>query len=163
MVERLPPATKVKEVNTLHNDRYRDLKWHKRVHDFPFTHAIALAMVFSAIVLMLTDGISPLGFNAVLLMVSFALPGAILIILGLQWRRSVITGYGIEVTGHWLAVGAWIIDIWLLVTIGALANIVSPMFFIAAHALRAYRLYVDSRQIRAIVREAVRQHGGETE
>ena len=136
------------------NTRYKQLSWKARVKDYPFTHAVALGMLISAIIFAWSWGIDPVGSYMGLVLVSFAAPATLLILLGLQWRGQVIIGYGIEQTGHWLAVGAWAVNLWLLIGLGATSTLVTPLIFAIAHALRARRLRHENKQIRDIVREA---------
>lgn len=142
------------------NNRYRQYKWHKRVGDYPFTHAVAAALFNSAILFALTLGTNPVGEHLGLALVLFAIPATVLIMIGLQWKGQVVTAYGIEQTGHWLAVGTWLINIWLVFTLAGVATIGPSVIFLAAHVLRAFRLHKEARSIRHFVREAARREVG---
>lgn len=141
------------------NSRYRRLRWHERVKDFPFTHATALGLLLNAIILVFAIGGSPTGSGMIYWLVFFAILAAGHILVGLQWKGTVVMGYGVELTGHWLALGAWLIDLWILFMLGAYVNMTTPLLFMAAHSIRAIRLGKDMNHIRYIMREKAKQVG----
>ena len=141
------------------NDRYRTLSWKHRVRDFPFTHAVAAGILLNAVMLIMAVGFSPFGNGLGYWLFGFAITASLHILVGLQWRGSVIMGYGIEQVGHWFAVGVWLIDIWLLIAIGAWVNLAPPVLFAIAHVIRIFRLAREARDIKTVMRQKALEVG----
>lgn len=141
------------------NNQYRHLKWHRRVKDYPFTHSIAIAISIQAVAMLMSYGVDPFGDSFGIISLLFAFPASLLILIGLQWRGSVIMGHGIEATGHWFGVGAWLIMFWILLELGGTFTLVPPALLMGAHTVRGLRMHVENRKIKAIMLEAVRQAG----
>jgi len=116
-------------------------------------------MFINAAILLLSGGLSPFGYGIGYLLAGFALPATFLIILGLQWRGMVITGYGIEQTGHIMAIGAWLINITLLAVAGSYLGMPVSIIFMVAHAARAYRLWRESAHIKYVMEQKAAMAG----
>lgn len=113
----------------------------ERVDIYPFAHTISLGLAVSAIDLLLRVGPSPEGQYLVFIMAFFAVAAGLSIVTGLQWRGSAYMAYGIERFGHFLAIGAWLIDLYVLWTLtGWSLGLVLPFLFLLAHWRRIKRL-----------------------
>lgn len=135
------------------NNAYRRLSWKARLKDYPFTHAVAAGIFINAAMLVMAVGFSPFGNGLGYWLLGFALVASTHILVGLQWRGSVVVGHGVEQVGHWFAMGVWLIDIWLLLAMGAWVNLAPPILFATAHAIRIFRLARQAREIKAVMRE----------
>lgn len=113
----------------------------ERVDIYPFAHTVSLGLAASAINLLLKAGPNPGGQYLVFIMVFFAVAAGLSIITGLQWRGSVYMAYGIERFGHFLAIGAWLINLYVLwMFTGWSLRLVLPFLFMLAHWRRTKRL-----------------------
>lgn len=127
---------------------------------FPYTHAVSVAMVSSALSLLVVTGPSPVGAKTTAMIVAAAVTSALLILLGLQWRGSVFTARGIEMFGHILGCGVWLLDTAVIFDLIGFSGyglaLVTPAVFSVAAAVRAVMLWAENREALEEVRSAAR-------
>lgn len=127
-----------------------------RILEYPFSHAVPLAMVSSALNSVLF--FHGLGWVTETILLAFSLFGAITVLTGLHWRGDAGVGYIIERTGQYICSGAWLTNFYVFWTLGA-----SPLgFFTSAVCLIATvaRIFNLNRKIdvvNASQRERIRE------
>ena len=119
----------------------------QRLQEYPFIHGISLALMGSAVDLLIHVGPNPTGQWTVGLLAILALLGGLFTIIGLQWRGGVIWANGVERIGHILMGAAWTVD--AVIIYGEVRfGILVPVALAAASAVRIYML---GRRNKAIV------------
>lgn len=127
-----------------------------RILEYPFSHAVPLAMVSSA--LNSTLFFHGLGWITGAILLIFSLFGAITVLTGLQWRGNAGAGYIIERTGQYMCSGAWLTNFYVLWTLGS-----SPLGFFTSAALliatvaRIFNLNRKVDMVNSAQRERIRE------
>ena len=123
----------------------------RQAYDYPYTHAVAIGTAYSAVVLLTTLGVNPLGLNSGLgaaLSVS-AISAASLIVLGLQWHDRIV-GSGIEFSGQLLIAAVWAANITIVWTLtgGPQHSMVLPFLLGCAALARSWKLYRRNERVK---------------
>lgn len=129
------------------------------VREVPFVLAVSLALMGSAIDLLIKVGPNPTGQFTVGLLAIMAFLGGLLIITGIFWRGSRVIANGIERTGHVLAMAAWFID-GALIFGEAKASLIVPVALFVASGIRAYYLGRRNKDIVNTVQTLGDMHSG---
>lgn len=137
------------------------VKARRRVLHYPFTHAVPVAMFFSAVNASLYfETLGPISTGLLLL---FAGAGCLMVIAGLQWRGDAAASYIIERTGQSICIGAWIINFYLLWLLSATPlAFMTPLIFIVASVLRIVSLRRDINLVEKVQRARIEKARGES-
>lgn len=134
----------------------------ERLYDYPFAHTVAAGLAVSAIDLIVKVGPNPQGNYLAMTMAFFAVLAGIGIVTGLQWRGHAYMAYGIERSAHFVAIGAWVIDVFVLVMLtGWSLAIAVPLLFVLGHILRIKRLGALQRHLKKLIGD-VREAGAQS-
>lgn len=134
----------------------------KRLYDLPFTHAVAVAMMVSALnSIIYYEALGPISSS---LLGFFAIAGGFLVLIGLQWRGEAAFSYIVERTGQYLCAGAWLINLYVLWALAASPlAFMTPLILLGATVFRIIGLGRDLDIVEMIQRQRIEKARGDNE